>query len=352
MTGSGRILVWIGGGLILGMVALAGWIWHALTTPLDAATDEPTLVRIESGSSVTAIAAQLDDQMLIASPLLFRGYVEARQLSLKSGLYHVAPADSIIEIADLLASGRVSEVQVTIPERLGFNAGGKPLAWVDLFDPVAFLEAAHYNPTLVELPGQFNLRADTFLEGLLFPDTYRFAVGSSASDLIATMLATLLGKIAALPQVDYETMILASIVEREAKFSEDRAMIAGVYANRLALGMKLDADPTVQYAKANILNGCSDDATGCATAYPAEAGEVWWPTISTLDYQSVDSPYNTYRTAGLPPRPIAAPGLAAIEAAAAPAEHDFLYFLSDAQGHAHFAKTIAEHQRNKLEFLK
>ncbi|MBI2589701.1 endolytic transglycosylase MltG [Candidatus Berkelbacteria bacterium] len=203
---------------------------------------------------------------------------------------------------------------------------------------------------LITNPGEFYSALsmpDQF--GQLFPDTYRFAESGSADAIVLKMLANYKKRIAGFT-VGSEDLILASIVEREAKHDEDRAAIAGVYANRLKLGMKLDADPTVQYAKANELHlKCVAETyeTG------ADCLEVnWWPVLLRADYLSIQSPYNTYLNAGLPPAPISNPGLASIQAALKPAEHDYLYFITDKEGKAHFAKTIAEHQENIVQYLQ
>jgi UPF0755 protein len=128
---------------------------------------------------------------------------------------------------------------------------------------------------------------------------------------------------------DAQTIIIASIIEREAIFPEDRPLVASVFMNRLGLGMGLGSDPTVQYAL-----GYQPDT------------KTWWKKDLTADDLIIDSPYNTRKTAGLPPTPISNPGLSAIEAALKPAETDYLFFFSDKQGHLHFAKTIAGHNAN------
>jgi UPF0755 protein len=127
----------------------------------------------------------------------------------------------------------------------------------------------------------------------------------------------------------YEVVTLASIVEREAVIPDERALIARVYLNRLAAGMTLDADPTVQYAK----------------GFDALTGE-WWPPLSLADYAGVTSPYNTYLNAGLPPGPIANPSLASVEAVIYPASSDYLYFRAcDDSGRHRFSLTFEEHER-------
>ena len=128
---------------------------------------------------------------------------------------------------------------------------------------------------------------------------------------------------------DAQTVIIASIIEREAIFPEDRPIVASVLINRFNLGMALGSDPTVQYA----------------LGYQANT-KSWWKKDLTADDLLVNSPYNTRKNAGLPPTPISNPGLSSIKAALMPADTDYLFFFSDKQGHLHFAKTIAGHNAN------
>jgi UPF0755 protein len=163
-------------------------------------------------------------------------------------------------------------------------------------------------------------------EGYLFPDTYTFPVNTSSQDIIQVMKRNFEGKTRDL-KPNLETMVLASIIEREAKYDEDRAEIASVYLNRLRTGMRLEADPTVQYAKGS------------------------WESITSTDYHSVFSPYNTYLHAGLPPGPICNPGLASIQAASNPSKTDYFYFLTTRDGHAVFSKTFEEHKRKIRQYF-
>jgi UPF0755 protein len=175
------------------------------------------------------------------------------------------------------------------------------------------------------------------LEGYLFPDTYRLPKDASARDLIERMLSNFASKVT--PEMRaraadqgrtlHEVVILASIVEREAVLADERSLISSVYLNRLAAGVKLDADPTVQYAL-----GKSGD---------------WWPQITPDDYVSVDSPWNTYLYAGVPPSPIANPGLGAIEAVVTPEDTAFFFFMRDCDandGSHLFATSPEQHLTN------
>ena len=176
-------------------------------------------------------------------------------------------------------------------------------------------------------------------EGHLFPDTYELLVDASAETIRQKLLDDYTQRTANL-KPSQDQLILASIVEREASGDGDRAQIAGVYANRLKIGMKLEADPTVQYAKYTDLGKAPVGADG--------AREYWAP-ITRADYQNVNSPYNTYLRAGLPPTPICNPGKKSIEAAVHPATTDALFFFHTKSGQAIFSKTLAEHQQKQKE---
>jgi UPF0755 protein len=167
-------------------------------------------------------------------------------------------------------------------------------------------------------------------EGTLFPDTYRFFPNTPAKDVVDKMRANYATRLDIVPTKDQ--LILASIVEREAGTDADRAVIAGVYMNRLKIGMTLDADPTVQYAK--------DTITASADNLPTTF--IFWGSITKADYRSVNSAFNTYLHAGLPPGPICNPGKKSIDAAMNPAVHDFYFFFT--RGDKIFlSKTKAEH---------
>ncbi len=240
----------------------------------------------------------------------------------------------------------VPEVAVTFPE--GWRSEEMALRLVEkgiLRRPSEYLQAADIASS--EIRETYGLPAGASLAGLLFPDTYRFELATPASVVIEKQLAAFMARTAEI-RLTYDTIILASIVEREARFDEDRAPIAGVYTNRLTAGMPLQADPTVQFAKAASLG--ADCLTSTGIDAPGCAGFDWWPTVLRADLQGIESPFNTYRVTGLPPEPICNPGLASLVAAATPADHDYVYFVTDKDGHAHFAKTLAEHNANVAKY--
>jgi len=341
---------WLLGVVVLLLLTVAGtgvWAYQTLLRPVGGSA-VPVSVTVVSGQSAATIAKLLEQEGIIRSALALRGYLRLTNQSFKAGIYTLTADRSSVENIETLVNGAVAERQVTIPEGLRLNEVAEILEEAEVLPRFDLVEAAQYNPTIVTLPDQYNLKADTFLEGFFFPETYRFAASTSAIDVIKRLMTTYLERTDGLI-VDYDTLILASIIEREAKFDADRPLIASVYRNRLAIDMPLQADPTVQYAVANARHGCSDAMTSCATR-SSDGSEVWWQPLVAGD-TTIDSPYNTYQNIGLPPRPICNPGIASIRAAAASAETDFLYFVSDAEGHAHFATTLAEHNANVARYL-
>lgn len=172
-------------------------------------------------------------------------------------------------------------------------------------------------------------------EGILFPDTYRFFPNTVASTVVKTMTDNFIAKTAGVT-LTKKDIILASIVEREAKNDADRALIAGVYQNRLNQGMALESDPTVEYAK--------DTLALAKSANPLTF--TFWGAITQDDYKSVIQPYNTYLNPGLPPTAICDPGLASFIAAHTPAQNDYLYIYYK-DGKLLLAKTLAQHVKNQ-----
>ncbi|WP_376789301.1 endolytic transglycosylase MltG [Thermoflexus sp.] len=303
----------------------------------------PVLFVIQPGQSVTEVAQALAEAGLIRDAFLFRAYVRYHGLDreIQAGEYTLRKTMTIPQVAEALRSGRKAEWTVRIREGLRLEEVAEAVAAQTHLSASAVLTAARDG---TRWRARFAFLADlppgATLEGYLFPDTYRFARDATAEDLIARMLENFGRKVT--PEkiaaartrglTLHQVVTLASIVEREAVLPAERPLIASVYLNRLAAGMKLDADPTVQYA----------------LGYQADQ-KTWWKSPLTLDDLQVDSPYNTYRYPGLPPGPIANPGLASIEAVLSPAETDYFYFMADCvkkDGSHWFARTQEEHLKN------
>lgn len=310
----------------------------------------PILFEIAPGSTARTIAEQLAATGLIGDATLFEAYVRVKGISqrLEAGTFYLRPNMTPVEIAEALQNSRAASTRVTIPEgwRLeqsadylrdkGILADSEEYRRRILAGDLTGLDVSRY-PFLNSRP------AGTSLEGYLFPSTFELpAEGTSATDLLARQLDAFRAQV--VPVYDgavaagsatldlYAVLTLASIVEREAVLPEERPAIAAVYLNRLDAGIKLDADPTVQYAM----------------GYQAATGQWWKTPVFLEEYSSVQSPYNTYIYTGIPPGPIASPGLASIRAVLYPDEHNFLYFVAtpDGSGAHIFAETYDEHLVN------
>lgn len=240
--------------------------------------------------------------------------------------YALHAADRDARYAELRA-GRQDSIRVTIPE------GWRREQIAALLEEKAITVADDF----------LNLTKND--EGKLFPDTYDFYPATPAANVRAKLLSTYDTKA---PTVDETTLIIASIVEREAQNDDERAQIAGVYWNRYKIGMALQADPTVQYGKDTLALNAALKATGTRVERVQVLRDFkFWQPITRADYTNVDSSYNTYRRSTLPPGPICNPGVKSIEAAQNPADNGYYYFLHTSDGRILFAKTLAEHQANQ-----
>ena len=291
---------------------------------------------ISRGETAGSIAQRLQDDGFIRSALAFSFllYDTGRETSLQSGTYTISAAFTPRELARVFEKAPSEQAVLRIIE--GWRLSETATAVNKVFPSIPaddFMKAAvvgqRQNTVLAGLP------PETSLEGFLFPDTYFFKPSATATQIVDALLDQFelrVGQVLRQAAVDRKTTIydlvkLGSIVEREARDRKESATIAGVYTNRLDIGMKLDADPTVQYALGD------------------------WKELS-LDDLKVDSPYNTYQVAGLPPTPICSPGAAALEGAAKPEKHPYFYFVAknDGTGDHAFAKTLAEHEANRVKY--
>ncbi len=316
---------------------------------LPAGTDpRPRPFTIIPGEPARFVAARLEAQGFIRDAELFNLYLRVTGLDrrLAAGNFMLAETMTVPEIAEALQEARFEEILVTIPEGFRAEEIAERLAENYVIDGERFLTAVR-NPRTLALFRDYEFLRDlpegASLEGYLFPDTYRFPVNAASPEVVLRPflenfeakvgLEGLRGGSSGLSGRDLLT--LASIVEREAVQADERPLIAGVYLNRLngtcadeVGGNFLQADPTVQYAR-------------------GEPGNWWWKPERVEDYLQVVSPYNTYLHPGLPPGPIANPGLNAIQATRNPAQTAYCFFLATGEDGRHvFAETLAEHQRN------
>lgn len=311
---------------VLATAVVGGSVLYAGTRRDGPAAGQQIEVTIPPGASLSEIAGGLDSLGLIGSRRLFSLYarVKGAASDLKAGHYLMVAGTGYGGLLQLLRSGAVITVPLTLPEGLTLREVAPRIA-AFTGDSVAAVLTLLEDSAWV---GELGLPGPT-LEGYLFPETYRFSEDTPAPSIIRTIveryrafwgpseraLADSLGL------TEREVVTLASIVEEEARLDEERPVVARVYLNRLEIGMLLQADPTVQYA------------LGERTA-----------RLLFRDIEAVaDNPYNTYTHAGLPPGPIASPGAAALRATLQPEDHTFLFFVARDDGSHEFTRTNREH---------
>jgi UPF0755 protein len=312
------------------------WYGGQLIQPLDPNGAEKKFT-IGPGESVPSIAIRLEEVGLIRSAAAFRTYLIYTGLdtSIQAGDYSLSPSLSIVDIARELQDATPGQVTFVILPGWRMEEIATSLLTSGLgITGDEFLETASSAP-----PGLDFLPATISTEGFLYPDTYILPRETTAGQLVQELLRNFslhltidLREGFARQDLDvYQAVTLASIVQREAVVPEEQPQIASVFVNRLNLGMRLDSDPTVQYA----------------LGFNSAQGTWWTNPLSAADLQ-IDSPYNTYIYAGLPPGPIANPSLSALRAVAFPAETPYYYFRArcDGSGLHQFAITFEEHLQN------
>jgi UPF0755 protein len=314
---------------VLAVLAAAATAWMILT-PFGPSIE--TLVQIAPGSSTMRVARQLEEVGVLRSRYGFYVLRWLKRGVLKAGAYkfdHSAPAT---EIYSRIVRGDVYTIALTVPEGANIFDIAAKVEQAGLGRKEDFLQAAADRTNLV---ADFDSGAKS-LEGYLFPDTYRFSPPVSAEQMVAAMVRQF--RVAAeqigLRENVHEVVTLASLVEHETALEAERPLVASVYANRLEKKMPLAADPSIIYG--------------------LQLQGRYRGTIYESDLQS-DMAYNTYRHAGLPPGPIANPGLPSLKAALHPAQTNYLYFVAagnNPQGHSLFSATLNEQIRNVAEYRK
>lgn len=304
---------------------------------------EPATFVIAPGETAGTIAANLAQTGYLNDTTLFLNYLRYYGLDsqLEAGIFQLEPRLTLPELVTSLTNAAGQEIELRFVEgwRLEEMAAHLVATAPGQIDPVAFQQIALRKQPF-DLSGYDFLAShptDATLEGYLFPDTYRVRYDATAADLIDLMLANFGRRVTPAMRQAYgirglslrEAVTLASIVEREAVVAAERPLMAGVFYNRLDQGISLDADPTIQYA----------------VGYQATTGRWWKSPLSQADLD-LDSPYNTYLYPGLPPGPIANPGLASLQAVASPDESPFIFFVADCtagDGSHRFSVTYEEH---------
>lgn len=329
-----KTFLWL---LLLGLLAVAGvagFAWHWVHQPLSL-PQETVDIRVQSGSGPGAIADTMIEQGIRIPRESFVWLARLSELDrqIKAGGYQILQGESLWDVLNKMARGDVTQRQVVFIEGWTIQQIIDSLARhpdvTKTIEPITMHDQS-------ELARRLGLEQE-HVEGLLFPDTYVFPVGTSDEEILIRALKAQQevlerawqSRAPDLPlKSPYEALILASIIEKETGRHEERARIAGVFINRLRLGMPLQTDPTVIYGM----------------------GEQYKGRIRRADLQR-DTPWNTYTRAGLPPTPIAAVSRASLLAALNPEKHNFLYFVARGDGTSEFASTLAQHNRNVAKYI-
>lgn len=340
--------------LAIGVVALLGiGVWLLSETPGTLVNETPAprlgptrapggetvVVTIDEGDSVEEIGEKLEQAGVIQSARLFRALATLMGTGndLAPGDYEFERGETALTAVRRISQGITAQLVVTFPEGLRVEEYG------DILEQRSVVPAADFRAALGEqYQAAFlsELPPGASLEGFLFPATYGFARGTTAHQAVQQLIDAfdqryrdeIVPRLGASGRSLYDIVTLASIIEREAQVPEERPVIASVFLNRLEQGLPLQADPTVQYA------------AGSDPESVAQYG--YWKTELTLADLAIQSPYNTYDTVGLPPGPIASPGLDSMLAALEPAETNFLFFVAGPDGSHLFAETLEEHRAN------
>ncbi len=328
-----RLLVAVGVVAALLVVALGGtWLWVKAKIDPPGPPGEQASIVVPEGATTADIAELLAEEAIVSDASVFGYYVRfSGGASFQAGEYTIARNSAMGEVVEVLDQGpQIAFDELTVPEGLTIEEVAERVGSVERFSGERFLELAQSG----SVRSKFQPDDVDSLEGLLFPDTYRFDETEDEADLLARMVA-LFDSVATdvgyeekgLPGglTPYDAIIVASLVESEAKVPQDRGKISRVIHNRLENGMRLQIDATVIYARGGQRR---------------EGGQVL-----NRDTE-VDSPYNTYQVPGLPPTPITIPGRAALEAALNPEPGDWLFYVKyETDGTHAFAETGAEHSR-------
>ena len=319
--------------LIIFCFLIISYFYYQIKTPLSKDEIEQTII-IERGKRIKEIAKELEEANLIKGSFYFQIYTFLKnKRNLQAGEYLLSPSMSISQIVEILSLGKVvrHEVKITIPEGFTVKQIDARLTEVGLirqgelinFDVIKILNTRYQIPNIG-------------LEGYLFPDTYIFTKEVSLEEIIKRINDNFNKKLTEQMREEIkrqnktigQIIILASIIQQEAFSNEEMPKLAGIFYNRLEIGMLLQSDVTVNYV------------TGKKLRQP------------TIEDTKIDSPYNTYLYKGLPPSPISNPGIDAIKAAIWPEKTDYLYFLHPLNSPTIFSRTQEEHIGNKAEWLK
>jgi len=318
---------------LFAIICLVSWVLVAVNSAKDPNDKAQIVFVVEQGSGIDKIASDLSKKGLISDKNLFILYAKLgpSRGKLKPGVYLFSPSMSLSKIADTIGKAEIANKKVVFQEGLTIAEMGQKWARAGFGTAQDFISGSEPPNSFKQAFLSYRSNPNS-LEGYLYPATYSIVVNTSAADQINSMLDSFGSVVIPKLPAEYQNssklndlITLASIVEKEANTTEDRKLVASVFYNRLKLGMKLESDVTVNYA------------TGKSQTLPSDL--------------SVDSPYNTYKVAGLPLGPICNPGLDAILATLNPAETDYLFFIADKNGVVRLARTLQEHEANIRKYL-
>ncbi len=334
MTENRRRRTLLPAGAVLVLLALAGcafvlhgWWQRQVDTPYRGYLDPEVVVNIPRGLSIAQIAEQLADAGVVKSALLFHIKARLTDARPKAGAYGFKEPMTVGEVLEVLEVGRIRHQRVTIPEGLELTQVTALLVETGFGTIQGFIDEMHRTDRIGDLDPEAR-----DLEGYLLPDTYFLTPGMAETEIVSRMVANfrrvwtpdLAQRARELGFSVRETLTMASLIEKETGAAEERPLVSAVFHNRLRLGMRLMCDPTVIYAVRLV-----DEFDG----------------IIRRSHLALDSPYNTYLYSGLPPGPIANPGLESIRAALDPAEAPYLYFVSRNDGRHVFSTSYDAHRQ-------
>jgi len=312
---------------LLVLVLVSFFYIYSLFQPVSSEIVTSSRFVIPKGQAVSIIAERLEEENFIKNDLVFRLLVKQQDLvdKIQAGSFEISPSMTVREIAAELTKG-TNDLWVTIPEGWRREEIAESLAAQDL----------------LEYDQEEFLRLTDDQEGMLFPDTYLVPKMMTTESIASLFYNTFEKKVINGLEDEFEQsnqsfneiLVMASILEREAKGYEQMRHVAGILSNRLEIGMALQVDASLQYAK------------GYDTAQKS-----WWVPPTAAD-KAKDSLFNTYKNSGLPPYPICNPGLDAIKAVLNPLDTNDLFYIHDRNGKIHFAQTLEEHNQNVNQYLR
>lgn len=310
--------------VIVFLVGIGSLWWGDGISAVDKSDNTTITFSVKPGESIRSIASRLASERIVRSRTVFFLLIKIMGIdnNVQAGDFLVKRSMPAEEIATALTRGAID-------------------VWVTTLEGWRIEEIATKLTEELKIPGQEFIALAH--EGYMFPDTYLLPKSASAAAVVEIFQANfdkrvtpdMRAQAANVGLTFEEVIILASLVEREGRTAEDRQVIAGILLNRLNIGMSLDVDATLQYV----------------IGYDVSE-KTWWKKGLTNEDKKINSPYNTYKNPGLPPAPISNPGLVSIKAVLSPQESEYLFYLHDAEGQIHYAKTLADHEANIAKYLQ